>query len=39
MARILLPLPDRDFDTTDVAAPWRRSKRPPEAPGSRIANS
>lgn len=23
MARILLPLPDRDFDTTEVAVPWR----------------
>jgi putative intracellular protease/amidase len=23
MARILVPLPDRDFDTTEVAVPWR----------------
>ena len=23
MARILLPLPDRDFDVTEVAVPWR----------------
>ncbi len=23
MARILIPLPDRDFDTTEVAVPWR----------------
>ncbi|HEY7957012.1 MAG TPA: type 1 glutamine amidotransferase domain-containing protein [Polyangia bacterium] len=23
MARVLLPLPDRDFDTTEVAVPWR----------------
>jgi putative intracellular protease/amidase len=24
MARILVPLPDRDFDITEVAVPWRR---------------
>jgi putative intracellular protease/amidase len=23
MARVLVPLPDRDFDTTEVAVPWR----------------
>ena len=23
MARILIPLPDTDFDTTEVAVPWR----------------
>ena len=23
MARILIPLPDRDFDVTEVAVPWR----------------
>jgi putative intracellular protease/amidase len=23
MARILIPVPDRDFDTTEVAVPWR----------------
>ena len=23
MARVLFPLPDRDFDTTEVAVPWR----------------
>ena len=23
MARIVIPLPDRDFDTTEVAVPWR----------------
>ncbi len=23
MARVLIPLPDRDFDTTEVAVPWR----------------
>jgi putative intracellular protease/amidase len=23
MSRVLLPLPDRDFDTTEVAVPWR----------------
>src|SRR5678815_1958842 len=23
MARVLMPLPDRDFDTTEVAVPWR----------------
>ena len=23
MARVLLPLPDRDFDVTEVAVPWR----------------
>lgn len=23
MARVFLPLPDRDFDTTEVAVPWR----------------
>ena len=21
--RVLMPLPDRDFDTTEVAVPWR----------------
>lgn len=26
MARILLPLPDRDFDITEVAVPWRKLK-------------
>jgi putative intracellular protease/amidase len=24
MARVLLPLPDRDFDITEVAVPWRK---------------
>jgi putative intracellular protease/amidase len=24
MARVLIPLPDRDFDVTEVAVPWRR---------------
>jgi putative intracellular protease/amidase len=24
MARVLCPLPDQDFDTTEVAVPWRR---------------
>src|SRR5678815_2704694 len=23
MARVLLPLPDRDFDVTEVAVPWK----------------
>ena len=23
MARILIPLPDTDFDTTEVAVPWQ----------------
>src|SRR5260221_7014223 len=23
MARVLIPLPDKDFDTTEVAVPWR----------------
>ena len=23
MARVLIPLPDADFDTTEVAVPWR----------------
>ena len=23
MARVLLPLPDTDFDVTEVAVPWR----------------
>lgn len=22
--RVLVPLPDRDFDTTEVAVPWQR---------------
>lgn len=26
MARILMPLPDRDFDVTEVAVPWRLCK-------------
>ena len=24
MARVLIPLPDRDFDVTEVAVPWRK---------------
>lgn len=24
--RILIPLPDRDFDTTEVSVPWRLLK-------------
>ncbi len=27
MARVLLPLPDRDFDTTEVAIPWALLRR------------
>ena len=27
MARILMPLPDTDFDTTEVAVPWRLATR------------
>src|SRR5437870_568631 len=27
MARILIPLPDTDFDTTEVAVPWRIATR------------
>ena len=27
MARILIPLPDKDFDTTEVAVPWRIATR------------
>ncbi len=27
MARILIPLPDADFDTTEVAVPWRLARR------------
>ncbi len=23
MAKVLVPLPDRDFDVTEVAVPWR----------------
>lgn len=23
MARIIIPLPDKDFDVTEVAVPWR----------------
>jgi hypothetical protein len=30
--RVLLPLPDRDFDVTEVAVPWAILR---EAPGHR----
>ena len=26
MAKILIPLPDKDFDVTEVAVPWRMLK-------------
>lgn len=33
MASILFPLPDHDFDVTEVAVPWRLLRDPGHEPG------